>query len=235
MKTKTRAFSRFEIKAVSEEARTFEGLASTWDQDSGGDVIEKGAFTNTLAEWKSNPTSIIPLINQHRYYDVRDVIGKMTEGDETAEGLQATFQIVEGADGDSILSRIKGGFINSLSIGYEATKWETEKPEGARYEWDYIRHLTEIKLYEVSLVIWPMNTNALIDLSTVKSAVLAAKSHNGDMTDADLLELKRSHAQLGEVITEIENRKGIAVNDPRRIALEEQTREIFIRSLVAAQ
>lgn len=232
MSVKLRNFLRFAMKASNDAERTFSGLASTWEQDLGRDVIERGAYAKTLNDWKASKNKIIPLINQHRYYDVRDVVGKMIDAEETADGLLATFQVVEGADGDGILNRIKGGFINSLSIGYEAVQWSSEKPEGAP-EWDAIRRITEVKLYEVSLVVWPMNENALIDLDTVKGAVLAVKSRGTELSDDEIDAFRQTHAQLGALIGEHDAKKGIAPDDPMRIQMEETLRDLTLRGFAA--
>lgn len=164
--TVTKALAPFEVKAIDEEARTFTGLASTWDEDLGGDVIHRGAFKETLAEWESGG-KVLPLIDQHNYGSIRSVVGKMVSAKETKSGLLAEFKVIEGPDGDEVFRRIKGNYVDGLSIGYEPVKWEFEEDSASR--WGRIRHLKEIKLHEVSVVIWPMNTGATIDANTVKA------------------------------------------------------------------
>lgn len=166
METIAKTLTRFEVKSLDLDARTFTGLSSTWDEDLGGDIIHEGAFKNTLKEWKSSG-SIIPLIDQHNYGSIRSVVGKMTDAKETDDGLESTFQVIEGPDGDEVLRRIKGQYVDGLSIGYEPVKWEYEEKEDSR--WGQLRHLKEVKLHEVSVVIWPMNPGATIDRSTAKA------------------------------------------------------------------
>lgn len=166
----TKALAPFQVKAVDEEERTFTGLASTWQEDLGGDVIHRGAFAKTLQEWKAGK-KVLPLIDQHNYGSVRMVVGKMLEARETADGLEADFEVIDGPDGDEIMRRLKGGYVDGLSIGYRAVKWEIEET-GDNY-YDRIRHLKEVQLYEVSVVIWPMNEGARIDSDSVKAALLA--------------------------------------------------------------
>lgn len=160
--------ARFEVKAINDEARTFTGLASTWDLDLGGDVIEKGAFAKTLREWKRKGRSI-PLIDQHNYMSVRSVVGKMTEAKETDEGLLATFEVIEGADGDEVWRRLKGGYVDGLSIGYRATL--TAEPSDDQRKKGVWRIIKELDLREVSVVVWPMNTAARIDPESIKAAL----------------------------------------------------------------
>jgi len=178
-----RAPTRFEVKETDEEQRTFRGLASTWDLDLGGDVIHRGAFKRTLDHWRRSGR-VIPLLDQHNYGSVRAVVGKLIEARETADGLDAKFQVIDGPDGDEILRRIKGGFVDGLSIGYRAVKIEEPTDEERRK--GILRHLKEIELREISVVIWPMNPNARLDVSSVKA--LLAKGADA-LTDDELAEL----------------------------------------------
>lgn len=159
METIAKTLTRFEVKSLDLDARTFTGLSSTWDEDLGGDIIHRGAFKVTLKEWKESG-AIIPLIDQHNYGSIRSVVGKMTDAKETDAGLESTFQVIEGPDGDEVLRRIKGQYVDGLSIGYEPVKWEYEEDKESR--WGQVRHLKELKLHEVSVVIWPMNPGATI-------------------------------------------------------------------------
>lgn len=241
MKTLTKTAAPFEVKALDEAKRTFRGLASTWDEDLGGDVIEQGAFKRSLDGWRSSGR-VMPLIDQHNYGSVRSVVGKMTDAKETKQGLDAEFEIIEGPDGDEILRRVKGGYINSLSIGYEAVKWEIEKPEGAD-PWDAIRHLKEIKLHEVSVVIWPMNPGAVIDPTSLKS--LTAALREGRLTDEQKAELRALPSDAKERFRALLSEPdppanagtpaggGLAPDDPKRLQMEATLREIQLRTLAA--
>lgn len=228
MKTLTKTAARFQVKALDEAARTFRGLASTWEEDLGGDVIHQGAFARTLEHWKRTG-KVMPLIDQHNYGSIRSVVGKMLSAEETAAGLETEWQVIDGTDGDETLRRLRGGYIDSMSIGYEAVKWEIEKAEGAQ-PWEAIRHLKEVKLYEVSLVIWPMNPGATIDPDSVKSLTAALKE--GRLTAEEKAELR---ALLGEpdppAPAADTPEPGLAPDDPKRLAMEELIREITLRSL----
>lgn len=164
-----RAVARLDIKAdsVNQDARTFSGLASTWDLDLGGDVIRKGAFKKTLNDWRGSKAAL-PLLDSHNAYSsVRAVIGKLEDAKETAEGLEATFSVIDGPDGDEVWRRLKAGLVSGLSIGYRAVKQEAPPEEDERR--GVYRILTEVKLEEVSVCLWPMNPFARIDGDSVKS------------------------------------------------------------------
>lgn len=168
----------FAIKAVDSVARTFEGIAAAYSLDLGGDVIQPGAFTKTLAYWREKGTAI-PLINQHNYYDgIHDVLGSMIDAEERPEGLWAKFEVDDGPDGEKLMRHIEKKRINGLSIGYEIPAG------GAEVDKDGIRQLSEIRLREVSAVIWPMNSDATIDSASIKSA--------SEMSDDELRETREA-------------------------------------------
>lgn len=219
----------FEVKDVDEGARTFEGLASTWDLDLGGDVIHRGAFKRTLDHWRQGG-KVMPLIDQHNYGSVRSVVGKMTEATETKAGLDAEFEVIEGADGDEVLNRIKGGYVDGLSIGYRPVKVEMPTEEEERE--GVFRHLKEVELREVSVVIWPMNPDARVDTASVKAMLDGMDA--ADLTDEQRAELKRLRADIDALLTaspDGDPPDGLAPDDPRRLAIDAKVRELTLRRL----
>lgn len=193
--SKTKACSLltpFQVKAFHEADRTFDGLAATWDLDLGGDVIERGAFKRTLDHWRKSK-KVLPLLDSHNSYSVRSVVGKLLEGEELKEGLSARFKVIDGPDGDEIFRRMIGGYVDGLSIGYSAIKVrypETEE-EKAGGVW---RYLEEVKLHEISVVLWPMNEGARIDTDSVKALLMAAR--DSDLTDDERAELSALSDQI---------------------------------------
>lgn len=187
MKTENKTFVPFEVKEVDETARTFTGLAAAWSRDLGNDVIHKGAFARTLDHWRSSKRQRpIHLIDQHNYGSINNVLGKLVEGTETDDGLETKFEFVPDDDeAAKAFRRVKGGYITGLSIGYAPIRWDYERVEGGE-EWQRIRHLHEVKLVEVSLVIWGMNEDALIDTASVKSLLARTLPSMDDQAKADL-------------------------------------------------
>jgi HK97 family phage prohead protease len=178
--------TRFEVKGLDEEARTFSGLAATWDLDLGGDVIEPGAFKRTLKNWKSSKR-VLPLLDSHNGSSVRAVVGKLMEAEETKGGLEATFEVIGGPDGDEVFRRVKGGYVDGLSIGYSAVNVRYPETEAEQNSGVY-RFLKEVKLHEVSVVLWPMNPEARIDTATAKALLMKAKDKT--LTTNDRAELE---------------------------------------------
>jgi len=145
----------------------FEGLASTFgNKDFGDDVVEKGAFTETLK-------NIVPTILwQH---DMRDPIGMPIHLEETKEGLFVKARLPKE---DSLVSgrvapQMRVGSVKSMSIGFSVEEFEIK---------DGVRFIQKLTLWEISLVTLPMNE---------KAKVTDFKSANPvDIADLEKLESK---------------------------------------------
>ena len=115
-------------------------------RDAGRDTIRAGAFQRTLAE-RSEP---LPLFWQHRP-DQR--IGWVESAAEDARGLRVIARI-DNPDGGAGAA-LRRGTVTGLSFGYRARGF-TRDAAG--------RELTEIDLFEVSLVTHPMQHGARVHL-----------------------------------------------------------------------
>jgi HK97 family phage prohead protease len=196
----SRLTARFELKAT--ERRTFEGLLSTWDLDSGGDKVVPGAFKRWLGEWKRSGRTV-PLIDTHgnggEYSSVRQVIGKLMDADEVDEGLSTKWYVLDSHDGDEYHARVKQGLVDEMSMGYQAIGHrkpnEDEAKAGVR------RWLTDVDVKEGSLVIWGMNSNARINTMSVKSIndTLASMKRES-LTDDDRKMLRQVASLSGALL-----------------------------------
>jgi HK97 family phage prohead protease len=137
---------RIEIKQISAEG-SFEGILSAYNVvDLGKDVIVPGAFTKTILEHGNT----VPMLWQHR---TDEPIGTLTLIDG-ADALRVKGQLLMSlATATKAYLLIKAGIVRGLSIGYDTIK---EVVEGT------IRKLTEIRLWEGSVVTFPMCEQALI-------------------------------------------------------------------------
>lgn len=135
----------YRIKAVEESGR-FEGFASVYGNvDYDGDVIEKGAFKRTL-----DHRDELPLLWQHKR-DEPIGLGKLSDSDI---GLKIAGQLnLEVTKAREAYSLLKQGAVRGLSIGFEI-------PQGKTYVKENRRHITEVKLREVSLVTFAANAEA---------------------------------------------------------------------------
>lgn len=144
---------KFDVKSIDEQG-IFEGYAAVFNNvDLGGDVIEPGAFKKTLQE---NPR--MPILWQH---NPTEPIGVTLEAYEDGRGLKVKGQLnLETTRGREAYALLKQGALKGLSIGYDSVKeaWEGTK-----------RILKEIRLWEWSLVTFPMNPLAQVE--AVKAVV----------------------------------------------------------------
>ena len=141
----------FEIKEVDEKG-TFTGYASVFnikDNLDPPEMVRPGAFTKTLSE-----NEIFPL---SWYHDVKNILG-IVHAKEDMKGLEIKGELnMEVQEAKEKYALMKQRAIRGLSIGFKTIKdkWENG-----------IRHLLEIKLYEVALVTFPAHPQALV--SSVK-------------------------------------------------------------------
>lgn len=128
--------------------------------DSYGDVIAPGAFKNTLKEWKKRgkfPKMLLQHGGMGIGVDDMLPVGQWTHMEENSRGLKVEGRLfaMNTERGQYIYEGLKSGELDGLSIGFETI--------GVKYgdgpnEPD--RLLTEIKLWEVSIVTFPANDKA---------------------------------------------------------------------------
>jgi HK97 family phage prohead protease len=137
---------KFELKDIG-DAGTFVGMASVYgNKDLGGDVVEAGAFTKTL----NDKNGEVPILWQH---DMREPIG-MGKLTDSADGLQIKGELaLESPVAQKAHALLKKGVLKGLSIGYDTIRDEVK---------DKVRYLKELKLWEVSIVTFPMNELATV-------------------------------------------------------------------------
>ncbi len=140
---------KFEVKDVDEEKGTFTGYAATFSKfpDAYGDIIEPGAFKKTLKEMANR----IKILWNHY---VLEPIGKPTKLEEDEKGLFVEGKLSMGVQrAREIISLMKDGVITEMSIGYNTMK--ESYVEG-------VRHLQEVKLWDISPVTFAANPEAVI-------------------------------------------------------------------------
>jgi hypothetical protein len=136
-------FSLFlEVKEVTEEG-SFKGIASVYGvEDLTGDVIDSGAFRKTISE---SPN--VPILWQH---DHTEVIGVGTVKEWQGKIIVEGKLDLEDPTASKAHKKMLRGLIKGLSIGFQTVKSFYEDAAGKT-----VRHITELKLWEVSLVTFP--------------------------------------------------------------------------------
>jgi len=145
-----KSFEILETKADDSGNLTINGYGAIFNNiDSGGDVIQKGSFIDTLNERKER----IAFCYQH---DIWNPIGKIKEIREDEKGLYLSVMI--SAAEDDIQTKIKEGILKEMSIGYRVVDCKDEIRNG-----ETCRVLTKLSLYEVSLVLIAMKPLHMIE------------------------------------------------------------------------
>lgn len=151
------------------DAGEFEGYASTFGNvDLGGDVVEPGAFIESVVKAKADRRTI-PMLWQH---DQKEPIGVWNDIAEDQKGLYVKGQllVVDDPLARRAHAHLKAKSIGGLSIGYRVPAGGAE-PDSKRRG---VMRLKKVELREVSLVTMPMNLEARV--TTVKSIL-----EGGDM------------------------------------------------------
>lgn len=132
----------------AEEPLRFAGYAAIFEAiDTGGDVISRGAFAETLAR---RAGTRLPLLWQHGA-DQR--IGAIELAREDERGLRVVGRIEgQGSIARKAAEALRAGAVSGLSFGYRVIAAEGAAP----------RRLDALDLVEVSLVTHPMQPLARV-------------------------------------------------------------------------
>lgn len=168
------------VKAVEVDEDTdtptgvFTAYVATWDLDSVGDKISKGAFSDDLKSWaaRAKDGAPMPVIWSHMHADPNAHIGWVLEAKEDDRGLWIKGQIDVEAPAPSHAAQVwrllKGGRIDQFSFAYDVLEgqWHDEKDaDGADRSYYELRKL---KTYEVGPCL--IGANQATELLSAKSA-----------------------------------------------------------------
>jgi HK97 family phage prohead protease len=143
-----------ETKAIAVEVKAdsqgrIEGYASRFGEtDRGGDVVVKGAYSETLARGRKPK-----MLWQHMPFAP---IGVWEDASEDDTGLYVRGRILDTVEkGREARALIEAGALDGMSIGYRTIEAD-RAPDGSRL-------LKRLDLWEVSLVTFPMLQSARVD------------------------------------------------------------------------
>lgn len=165
-------YAPFEVKfADASTPGTFEGYGAVFGNiDAYGDVIQKGAFKETLRDWNKSK-KLPPMLVQHGGWMMTDMdalpvgIWEAMSEDDTGLHVKGRLINLDTERGKTIHGAMKEGALDGMSIGYRAKEFALgTKPDEPR------RTLKKIDLMEVSVVTFPANGKARV--ASVKSAGL---------------------------------------------------------------
>ena len=146
-----RQFTKVALDDVEPDG-SFSGYASLFGRvDLGRDVVERGAFSRSLAE---RGAAGVRMLFQH---DPNQPIGAWTEIREDGRGLFVRGRLTPGvAKSREVLELMRGGALDGLSIGFRAVRAKSDPRSG-------VRRILEADLWEISVVTFPMLPDARLD------------------------------------------------------------------------
>ncbi len=160
-----RAYSLLTVKAVDDDARVIEGVATTPSPDRVGDIVEPLGvkFTNPL-----------PLLHQHQS---AAPVGTVTFRKPTADGIRFIANLPHIAEPgplqqrvDTAWGEVKAGLVRGVSIGFRPLEQSYMDDGGIRF--------IASEVLELSLVTIPANADATIQtIKSVDGELLAALGH----------------------------------------------------------
>jgi HK97 family phage prohead protease len=163
------------VKAL-DDSGTFTGIASTYGgpPDLQGDVIEKGAYAQSIASQGAG----YPLLWSHSQ---SEPLGLVKVSDSPAGLVVNGSMVMADPAAQRAYAHLKAGSIRGLSVGFSLPPESSGK---VTYGADGTRTIREIKLWEVSLCAIPANPAAQV--TSVKSLAqverLLSGIKHGDVT-----------------------------------------------------
>lgn len=148
-------FKSFEMKA--NENGMIAGYFSTYDiePDSYGDIVEKGAFTKTIAK-RAESGHPFPLCFNH---DFSAVIGSVKTIEDTEKGPYIEAEFLDTQLAQDVRKMLQSGAIYQFSFAYDVLN--SRKPTEDESAKGITNVLTELDVFEISVVTVPANQNAV--------------------------------------------------------------------------
>lgn len=171
-------YKEFSLIKSADDAGTISGYFSTYDRtpDSYGDVIAKGAFTETIAKRKESGHPF-PLCWNH---DLNLIIGSVNPEDiqDTDKGPLMTASFFNSELAQEKREIVKSGVVFQFSFAYDVLEaGPTELEDGTK-----ANELRKLDLFEVSIVPIPANQNAV--MTEVKAGRRNSKSDEDKIRQA---------------------------------------------------
>lgn len=209
----------------------FTALVSAFgNEDSQGDIVEKGAFTKTLGEWRAKGRPI-PIVWSHQFDDPENFLGEYTSAEETDEGLLLTGQLdLDHPRAARVHKLMQKGVIAEFSISGSVRDYELiekDKDEDAGDEdffagWFQPMRIKDIDLWEAGPCFKGANPEtelisvkqdgtrpeAILTRSQWETVQLAARplaKEGRVLAQKHVDALKEAHTRIGEIIAAAES------------------------------
>jgi uncharacterized protein len=145
----------------------FKGYASTFGGvDSYDDTILAGAYKSVIERVQRGAAVMPKMFVNHRSWEIP--VGKWLKMEEDSKGLYMEGEFTKGnPQGEIIKAALQHGTVDGLSIGFIVDEFEMVEQEGQK-----LRIIKSVKeLPEVSIVTYPADENARVDLTSVKTSL----------------------------------------------------------------
>lgn len=210
-------YKTFDSSIQTVNDREVTGIAAVFGNvDLGRDRIHPGAFRKTISERK---TRIVHLWGHDqeqpptaKIIDLKE-IGRnelpadlRTDFPDATGGLVVTRRYLDTPRANEILEGIKSGAITGMSFGYEVPRGKVDYEKATDGP---VRNIREIKLWEVSDVLYPMNpatraaksmTDQLACMMDEAADLANLMAVGQQMTPADLAQIQQVIASLQAVL-----------------------------------
>lgn len=132
--------------------------------DAYGDVVVKGAFSDTLADWKSSGNTL-PVLYGHDFADPFSNIGAVIDAVEDDRGLRVHGRLdLDNPKARQVFQLLKGRRLSQMSFAFDVVDGAPAEKDG-----EPVFELRRLNLYEVSVV--PIGANQDTEILAVKSGV----------------------------------------------------------------
>lgn len=204
-------YKSFELKA--DETGSISGYFSTYDKtpDSYGDIIEPGAFTETIKK-REETGHPFPLCFNH---DFNAVIGAVESVKDTEKGPFIEAKFLDTALAQDVRKMLESGAIYQFSFAYDVLG--RREPDEEEKKAGITNVLTKVEVFEVSVVTVPANQNAVVTEVKAEEPQTKAGRRNAK---ADEDKIKQIIELAQSLLSESDDTPGDEEDAPEEVAPE---------------
>lgn len=207
MKTKSVPFAEVALKAgpgdgLAEGEFVVYPSTFTREPDSYGDVVAKGAFANSIMQWKESGNSL-PGLFGHRSDDPDYYVASALEMDEDDHGWRVKGKFdLDDPKAKKVYSLVKNRNLPELSFGYKVVDEAEVTLEDGRKA----NELREVKVLEFSFLPAGWAANPDTSVVAVKAAEIEEDVKLGRaISSKNESELRKAHDAIGRILASLEN------------------------------
>ena len=171
----------------------------TREPDAYGDVVAKGAFSETIENWKASG-NVLPGLFGHRMDDPDYYVAEAIDMGEDDHGwwVKGRFDL-DSPKGPQVYRLVKGKRITQLSFAYDVLEGQTvDLEDGSK-----ANELQKLHVYEFSFV--PVGANRDTSVLAVKSAIEVLEKAGRVLSASNESLLRDAHESIGKVLSALES------------------------------